>query len=139
MCSVSAKVRMAALKAVPICSNSAGDEIGMPRTWCRKKTTPPDVCSPCTKPDRYRRSRHWISSTACPSSASFTVTTRGLVDRDILTTSGTEVYCHESAVTATDALHGDHRLAVRGGASLGGWCFSQGLASVSVLCQGDRC
>jgi hypothetical protein len=34
------------------------------------------------------------------------------------------VYYHESAVTVTDAPHGDHRLAVRGEASLGGWCKS---------------
>jgi hypothetical protein len=36
----------------PICSNTAGDAIGMPRCWGRKYTTPPGVCSFCTNPDK---------------------------------------------------------------------------------------
>src|SRR6266496_5736112 len=79
---VSAKRRMPSRNRLPICSNTAGDAIGMPRCWCRKYTTPPGVCRRCTNPDRYSRSRHDRSSTVCPSSTSLTVTEDGLVDRD---------------------------------------------------------
>ncbi len=59
-----------------ICSNTAGEAIGIPRCSRRKYTTPPGVCSFCTNPDRYSRSKHDRSNTVCPSSTSLTVTTR---------------------------------------------------------------
>src|SRR6266545_2038554 len=71
-----AKRRMPSRNRLPICSNTAGEAIGMPRCWCRKNTTPPGVCNFWTNADRYSRSRHEMSNAVCPSSTSLIVTTR---------------------------------------------------------------